>query len=250
MHVLIVYAHPERRSFNGALTDVTIDTLTGAGHGVEVADLYAEGFDPIERPAHYPDRADPAVFAPLTEQRHAWESDALPSGIRSEIERLERADLVIFQYPLWWHAQPAILKGWIDRVFVYGGLYTGSLRYDYGYFRGRRALCSVTTGAPRAAFSRYGRNGHMEHLMLGMHYSLYYVGYDVLAPFVAYGIQGGGLVYQEEQRFRKQLDHYLEDWARRLEHVATDVPIPFTGWADWDERGVIHHDHPARWNLQ
>lgn len=249
MHVLIVHSHPERRSFNGALTDVAVETLTGAGHLVEVADLYAEGFDPAEGPAHYPDRADPAVFATLTEQRRAWESGAIPPGIRSEIERLERADLVIFQYPLWWHAQPAILKGWIDRVFMYGGLYTGGMRYDRGYFRGRRALCSVTTGSPRAAFSRYGRGGQMEHLMLGMHYSLYYVGYDVLAPFVAYGIQGGGLVYQEEQHFRKQLEAYLRNWAQRLEHVATNEPIPFTGWADWDEHGVIRHDRPERWNL-
>ena len=249
MHVLIVHCHPEPGSFNAALRDVAVAVLERQGHTVEIADLYAQGFDPVEGPAHFAERADAQRFAALTEQRHAHDTGALPADVRQELERLERADLVIFQYPLWWHGPPAMLKGWLDRVFVYGGRYSGRMRYDAGYFRGRRAICSVTTGAPRPAFSRYGRNGHMEHLMLPMHYSLYYVGYDVLPPFVAYGVQGGGLMYQQEPAFRRQLEEDKARWARRLEALEGSAPIPFTGWGDWDEHGVVNHDNAARWAI-
>lgn len=65
--------------------------------------------------------SDGDYFSTLDEQRHAVESGALPADVQHEIARLMRADLVILQFPLWWHAQPAMLKGWFDRVFAYGG---------------------------------------------------------------------------------------------------------------------------------
>ncbi|WP_290649964.1 NAD(P)H-dependent oxidoreductase [Aquisalimonas sp.] len=112
MHALIVLAHPEPRSFNAGLKDVARTALEGQGHRVEVSDLYAEGFNPVEGPEHYRNRESAEVFSPLGEQRHAWNNDSLPADVRREIDRLERAELVILQFPLWWHAQPAILKGW------------------------------------------------------------------------------------------------------------------------------------------
>lgn len=247
MQVLIVHCHPEPRSFNAALTGTARETLEQQGHTVEVADLYEEGFDPVEGPSRYPSRADPSYFSALTEQRHGFETGCLPGDVQAEIRRLERADLVIFQFPLWWHAQPALLKGWFDRVFVYGGLYSGGMRFDRGRFAGRRAICSVTTGAPEATFSRQGRSGHMVRLMWPIHRSLYYLGYAVLAPQVAYGIQGGGLTYQSEGPFRRHLESCKTDWARRLEHLADESAIPFTGWDDWDETGVLKVRHPANW---
>ena len=94
MHVLIVYCHPEPASFNGALKDVAVDTLRRLGHTVEVADLHAEGFDPVEKGDHYPQRKDPNWFSGMAEQRHASETASLPPDIRREIARLQRADLV------------------------------------------------------------------------------------------------------------------------------------------------------------
>nr|WP_199678723.1 NAD(P)H-dependent oxidoreductase [Salinisphaera sp. LB1] len=193
MPTLIVHAHPEARSFNAALTATARNTLEARGHTVEISDLYAEGFDPVEGPRHYAERADSERFAPLTEQRHASERGQLPADVAREIDRLERADLVILQFPLWWHAQPAIVKGWFDRVFVYGGLYTGSRRYDAGHFRGKRAMLSVTTGGPRRSFLPYGRGGPIERLLWPINYSLYYMGFDVLAPQLTHGVQGAGI---------------------------------------------------------
>ncbi|WP_227370262.1 NAD(P)H-dependent oxidoreductase [Halomonas sp. M20] len=239
MHALIVHCHPEPRSFNAALKEVAREILQRLGYKVEVSDLYAEGFDPAEGPTHYMERTNTEVFTALTEQRHASELGSLPADVCREIERLARADLVVFQFPLWWHAQPAMLKGWMDRVFVYGGLYTGTYRYDRGHFRGKRAICCVTTGGPEATFAHNGRGGDIDLLLWPMHYSLYYMGYDVLPPFLAHGIQGGGPVYQAQDSFKAQLETYKAGWARRLETLEESTPIPFTGWNDWDERGVL-----------
>ncbi|HET7314477.1 NAD(P)H-dependent oxidoreductase [Salinisphaera sp.] len=246
MHALIVHCHPEPKSFNGALTRIARETLEAGGATVEIADLYADGFDPVEGPRHYEPRADTARFAPLTEQRHASENDSLPADVAREIDRLERADLVILQFPLWWHAQPAMMKGWFDRVFVYGGLYTGSRRYDAGHFRGRRAMLSVTTGGPARSFTHYGRGGAIERLLWPIHYSLYYMGFGVLAPFLAHGIQGGGIAYQADNAFRTHLEDTKARWAERLRRLDDSRPIPFTGWSDWTD-GVLDPEHPQRW---
>ncbi len=237
MHALIVFSHPEPSSFNGSLKDVAAQTLGRLGHSVEVSDLYGEGFDPVEGPGHYRRRVDHERFSALGEQRHAWRADALPADVRQEIERLERADLVVLQFPLWWHAQPAMLKGWFDRVFVSGGLYTSTMRYDRGHFRGRRAILSVTTGAPAGSFAPGGRGGDIDHLLWPIQYSLHYMGFTVLPPFVAHGVQGHGYAYRCEGEARRQREADLAAWARRLERLEDARPLSFPGWDDWDEAG-------------
>lgn len=247
MNVLIVMAHPERASFNGGLVDAAIESLESEGHSVDLDDLYREGFDPVEGASHYTDRVDDGYFAPLTEQRAHYEGGKLPADVQREIQRLEWADLVVFQFPLWWHAQPAILKGWFDRVLVYGGLYSGSRRYDRGHFRGKTAMCSVTAGSPESAFMPLGRAGDMADWLWPMHASLNYVGFNVLAPQVSYGVQGGGIRYQDEGDFRAHLDRQLSQWAARLPGLLDEAAIPFTGWEDWDQNGILKQTHPMRW---
>lgn len=247
MNVLIVLAHPERASFNGGLADVAKKGLQNEGHTIDMDDLYREEFDPVERATHYAHRIDADYFAPLNEQRAHYERGQLPIDVQREIARLEWADMVIFQFPLWWHAQPAILKGWFDRVLVYGGLYSGSQRYNRGYFKGKRAMCSVTSGSPEKAFLPFGRAGNMVEWLWPIHASLYYVGFDVLAPQVSYGVQGGGIRYQEESTFRDQLEQKKAAWAERLPLLFNEPSIPFTGWEDWDDEGVLKHSSALRW---
>jgi len=250
MNVLIVLAHPERKSFNGGLVDVAVKQLVDEGHTVDVDDLYAEQFDPVERAEHYPYRAVASdYFYPLNEQRAHYEQNTLPQDVQRELARLEWADLVIFQFPLWWHAQPAILKGWFDRVLVYGGRYTSRMRYDHGYYRGKQTMLSVTTGSPEKAFQPFGRAGNMVHWLWPMHASLYYVGFNVLAPQVSYGIQGGGIRYQEEADIIGHLETCKATWVSRLKNLDSELPIPFTGWDDWDDDGVLRQTNPLRWRL-
>lgn len=247
MNILIVLAHPERKSFNGALADTASVALQERNHRVQIDDLYAESFDPVERAEWYPARANSSYFAPLTEQSSHFKADQLPTDVKREISRLHWADLVILQFPLWWHGPPAILKGWFDRVFVYGGLYSGRMRYDRGYFRGKQAMCSVTTGSPEATFMPFGRAGNMVEWLWPIHSSLNYVGYDVLSPNVSYGVQAGGIKYQEESAFEEHLKAQNANWASRLQSIEKEPSIPFTGWEDWNNEGVLKHSHPMRW---
>ncbi|MDE2791103.1 MAG: NAD(P)H-dependent oxidoreductase [Paracoccaceae bacterium] len=246
VHALIVHCHPELESFNRALTEVAGATLREQGFSVDVSDLYNQDFDPCERAEHYVNRDDSAVFSPLREQRHASETNTLPEDVQREIARLKRADLVLFQFPIWWHGQPAILKGWFDRVFVNGSLYTSAMRYDRGYFRCRRAVCSVTTGAPEFAFGPGSRGGDIERILWSTHYSLHYMGFDVLPPFVAFGIQGHGYTYLDDEENDRHLNVIRETWKERLKTLDRDKALRFLGWGDWDQDGRSKTGKPGR----
>ncbi len=237
MHVLFVLCHPEPASLNAALTQTAVDHFRSQGDTAEVSDLYAEGFDPVEKAAHYGNRENEEFFAPMAEQRHAWTTESLHGDVTREIARLEKADLVILQFPIWWHSIPAMLKGWFDRVFVGGGLYTSTMRYDRGYFRGKRAICSVTAGAPAAAHEPGGRGGEIDQILWSTNYSFYYMGYDVLPPFEICGVQGHGFSYADEAAFEKQIETAKSDWIARLGNIDQEQPMPFPGWDDWDEMG-------------
>jgi len=237
VHALIVHCHPEPSSFNRALTGVACTTLRERGHSVDISDLYRQGFDPCERAEHYTNRDNVTFFSPLGEQRHAFETGTLPEDVHREIARLECADLVVFQFPIWWHGQPAMLKGWFDRVFVNGGLYSSAMRYDRGRFRGRKAVCSTTAGAPEAAFGPRSRGGDIERILWPIHYSLHYMGFHVLPPFVAFGIQGHGYAYEDHDRNDCRLARCLEAWKQRLKRLDLDTPLQFQGWDNWDADG-------------
>ncbi|MBY5990090.1 NAD(P)H-dependent oxidoreductase [Roseovarius atlanticus] len=238
MHTHIVHAHPEPTSYNGALTDTAQQALTRSGGTVSISDLCAEGFDPVERAAHYTDRADADAFAALNEQRNAWKTDTVPGDVATEIGRLESADLLILQFPLWWHGPPAVLKGWMDRVFMSGGLYPSRMRYDAGYFRGKRAMVSVTTGAPEQAFGPGSRGGDFDVMLWPVQYSLHYMGFTVLPPFISYGVQGHGYSYEDKDSLEGRLKANLDTWAGRLSNLDSDTPLHFPGWDDWDDGGA------------
>jgi NAD(P)H dehydrogenase (quinone) len=239
LNILIVYCHPEPSSFNAALKNAAIETFMTSGNTVEISDLYGEGFDPIEGASHYQNRVITDRFEPLAEQRNACSTDTLPDDINREIERLKNCDLVIFQFPMWWHQQPAMLKGWCDRVFVAGGLYTSKMRYSNGYFKGKRAICSVTSGAPITTFTERGRaGGTIETLLHTLNYSLHYMGFTVLRPQLFTEIQGSGFTYRTEEKFEKHLNSCLIDWKNSLINIDQRESLKFPDWKDWDEKGV------------
>lgn len=243
MRALIVLAHPESRSFNAQMKDVAIAALTSQGYNVEVSDLYAMGFDPLEGPHHYRSPLDPEWFKAQSEQRHAYETNAVSPDVQAEIDKLERAQIVIFQYPMWWFSMPAILKGWLDRVLIYGGLYTSHVRYDRGHFRGRRAMVSITTGAPESTHQYNGRNGDADLLLWPMNFTLYYMGYTVLPHFVASGIEGG-IQYSDPGTIATRLQGHKDAWRERLLQLEQTEPLKFNGWEDWDEFGRLRPGAP------
>lgn len=118
MNTLIVLAHPEAHSYNAELAHTTQRTLEAQGHQVRLADLYAQSFAPDEHARHFSRRADWSRFDAQTEQRFSSQQDALASDVQEQLDHLLWADLLVLQFPLWWFGMPAILKGWMDRVFV------------------------------------------------------------------------------------------------------------------------------------
>jgi NAD(P)H dehydrogenase (quinone) len=224
MNVLIVHAHPEPRSFASALRDAAAGELAAAGHAVIVSDLYAMGFDPRLTRADFATADDPGYFKPQREQMAAAANGGFAPGLLDEMEKLRAADLVIFTFPIWWFSLPAILKGWVDRVFAMGFAYGGGKVHETGPFRGKRAMLAMTTGGPAASYSTGGRNGELHALLSHIEWGMLdFVGFDVLSPFVVWGPARA----TDEDRAAT-----LAVWRERLraiEHEAPVRPKPLAG---------------------
>ncbi|WP_038387398.1 NAD(P)H-dependent oxidoreductase, partial [Bradyrhizobium elkanii] len=123
MKVLIVFAHQEAQSFNAALLARSVAELTALGHAVRISDLYAMRFNPVATAGDFGARRFPDRLQYDREQKYNLQHGALSGDIAAEIEKLLWCDLLILQFPLWWFSVPAIMKGWIDRVFVNGAIY-------------------------------------------------------------------------------------------------------------------------------
>jgi NAD(P)H dehydrogenase (quinone) len=238
MHAHIVLAHPEPRSFNAHLAAVARRALEAQGWTISLSDLYAMGFDPCERAEHYAARQQPARFDVQAEQRHASDSGSIPGAVAAEIERLDRADLLVLQYPMWWHLPPAMLKGWLDRVLIYGEVYTSQKRFENGRFVGKRAMISVTVGTSEATYAFDGRSGDIDLLLWPVNFSLAYVGYSVLSPFVAYGVEAG-LRYSDASVVEARLQRVGADLAATLARLDGIGFLPFNRMAEWGADGRI-----------
>jgi NAD(P)H dehydrogenase (quinone) len=188
MRVFIVHAHPEPRSFNGALTRNAAEELGSRGHEVIVSDLYGMGFDPVSGRANFRTVRDREYFRQQAEEAHAAALNGFAPELQAEHDKLVWCDALIFQFPLWWFGLPAILKGWVDRVFASGGrTYGGGRWYDRGVFAGKRAMCSVTIGGPAPIYSEHGLNGHIDRILFPInHGMLYFTGFSVIEPFLVH----------------------------------------------------------------
>jgi NAD(P)H dehydrogenase (quinone) len=132
MKILVVYAHPNPQSFNHAILDAFTSGLSESGHTYEVVDLYAMRFNPC---------LDGGDLAKIT-------AGKTPEDIRAEQERVSRAEGLVFIHPVWWAGAPAILKGWVDRVFSMGFAYTFEKTGNpVGLLKHRKGLVINTAGA-------------------------------------------------------------------------------------------------------
>ena len=238
MHAHFVLAHPEPHSYNAHLAASGAAALETAGWTTSTTDLYAAGFDPCERAEHFRDRAAPDRFDTQAEQRHASDTGTLPKAVTDELRLMDKADLLVLQYPLWWHMPPAMLKGWFDRVLAYGEVYTGAKRFENGRFKGKRALLSVTVGTSRETYGHNGRSGDIELMLWPVNFSLAFVGYTILSPFVGYGVEGA-LRYSDPAVVEARLKTIVEEFRSSLADIAERPVVPFHTMADWTKEGRI-----------
>jgi len=217
MRILIVHAHPEANSFNGAMTCVAVEALTDQGHDVTVSDLYAMDFHAPSDRSNFATVADEGYFKPQAEETHAASHGGFAPALEAEIQKLETCDLLIFQFPIWWFGLPAILKGWVDRVFAMGRIYGHGRAYEEGKFRGRRAMLSLTTGAPADSWVAGGRHGDIDAILRPIHRGIFqFVGFDVLRPHLACSPARVG----DNERAAM-----LDDWRQRVRGLFDEAPM-------------------------
>jgi NAD(P)H dehydrogenase (quinone) len=217
MKVFLVYWHPEPRSFNAAMFRTAIETLSTAGHEVMTSDLHAMRFDPVSSRSNFTTVKDPDYFKPQVEEAYATEMNGFAPDVEAEIRKVEGCDLMIWQFPLWWFGLPAVLKGWVDRVFAMQRTYGGGRIYQSGVFRGKRAMLSLSTGGPEQAYVEGGLQGDISGILRPVQRGvLQFLGFDVLAPQIVYG---------PARMTNDQRTIALATYARRLQSIGSESPI-------------------------
>ncbi|XP_059709462.1 ribosyldihydronicotinamide dehydrogenase [quinone]-like isoform X1 [Haemorhous mexicanus] len=216
--VLIVYAHQEPKSFNGSLLKIAVEELTKQGCSVTVSDLYAMQFEPrATRNDIVGHLHNPEAFNYGVETWEAYKRGGLSKDVVEEQKKVQQADLLIFQFPLFWFNMPAILKGWMDRVLVQGFAYDLSKVYDGGLLQGKLSLFSLTTGASQEMYSKEGISGDIRYVLWPMqHGIMHFCGVKVLEPHICYAPES----VSEEKR--KEM---LAAWTQRLKTLWKEEPI-------------------------
>lgn len=217
----IVYCHPEPQSFVGAMAQTARHALHRAGWEVSLSDLYAKDFNPVASAADFADRSNPTHLVYPLEQRHARETATLAADIAEELEPVLAADLLVLAFPVFWFSVPAMLKGWIDRVFLSGTFYGGRRVYDCGGMSGRRAIVLTALGGREHMFGPGAIHGDLaggmlRHLLQG---TLGYVGYQVYEPIVAYHVP-----YVSDSERRAMLDALALALGRLDERAVLPLP--------------------------
>lgn len=209
--ILIVHAHPEKQSFNAALKDRTADFFRSQGADVKISDLYRMGFNPVGDKHDFMALKNPDFFKYQMEQVNAFENNLFAADVKTEMDKFEWADTVIFVFPLWWFGLPAILKGWVDRIFAMGFSYgAGKGVYDNGSFKDKTAFCIITTGGPEMAYGKTGKNGELDQILYPIHHGMFYfVGMQVKAPFICFS--PARISDQERKSELERLDIFLQE---------------------------------------
>lgn len=224
MNILLVHAQPESTSLTRHLVNTATQVLTARGHTVVQSDLYGMGWKAVFDGQDFPDRINPERLSFIEESQHAFAHGRQTSDVEQEQRKVLAADAVILLFPLWWFSMPAIMKGWIERVWAYGLAYGyqgkgNAHRYGEGSFTGKRALLAVSVGGPERDYSPRGINGALEQLLFPItHGTLFYTGMEVLPTFAVYG---SGRLSTDS------LPEVEANWRSRLEGLFDDAPIPF-----------------------
>jgi NAD(P)H dehydrogenase (quinone) len=217
MKVLIVLAHPEPQSMNGALFTTAIKTLEAAGHEVKTSNLYAMRFNPVSDRDNFTKLQNPDFFKQQLEELHATATGGFAADIETEQQKVEWCHLMVWQFPLWWFSVPGILKGWVDRVFAMGRFYGQGRVYEQGVFKGKKALLSLTTGGAEEAYLQDGLHGNIHNILKHIHRGMLgFTGFTVLRPQIVYG---------PSRQTPEQRQQELTRWANRLLQVFEEAPL-------------------------
>ena len=140
MRHLIIYAHPNENSLNHSILTTVVDHLKSQNNEIIIRDLYHIGFDPV------------LSLNDMYGQRSGKVSDE----VKLEQEYISWAEQITFIYPIWWTGLPAIMKGYIDRVFSYGFAYRYDQGIQKGLLKGKKAVIINTHGKSHEEYKQTG----------------------------------------------------------------------------------------------
>lgn len=140
MQYLIIYAHPNPASFNHAILETISEELNKKNKNYKVRDLYKIGFNPVLS----------------ARELSAIQKGDVPKDIKKEQNYISKADTLIFISPIWWSAMPAMLKGYIDRVFSLKFAYDITEEGVAGLLQGKKVFIVSTTGASKEDYEKMG----------------------------------------------------------------------------------------------
>lgn len=204
MKILIVIAHPEPASFNAAMYREAVKT----------SDLYQMNFNPVSERKNFTTVKNQAYFSQQAEEHFAYESNGFAGDVLEEQDKILWCDLMIWQFPLWWFSAPAILKGWVDKVFAMGKFYNNGQIFETGLLKGKKALLSITTGGPEKNYvpAKYGSTDQILHpIQTGI---LEFVGFSVLPAEIHFSVE------HSDDAERKMI---LEKWNNRLKNIISET---------------------------
>lgn len=165
MKHLIIYAHPNEGSLNHSLLETVIQNTESPKHEVEVRDLYKINFDPV---------------LSLTDMQ-GQRSGKVSHDVQQEQDYISWAEHITFIYPIWWTGLPAIVKGYIDRVFSYGFAYRYDQGIQKGLLTGKKAIIINTHGK---SYAEYEQTGMDKALFLTSDKGIFlYSGLEVIRHF-------------------------------------------------------------------
>lgn len=222
MKTLVVIAHPEAKSLCAEFARRGASRMRSEGE-VRIVDLYAEDFDPVIRPSHFPSRASTDRFEPMVEQARQAATGEVSADVARHQSALEWSDRLLIVFPLWWWSMPAILKGWVDRVL--------STDFAYGSrdLKGRIVMLCTTAETKAERFAASDERNPLHHIERGI---LKYCGFEVAPSFVAADI------YSVSDEHREKLLTEFERWvganlgqvtiACDRRGVSADAPLALT----------------------
>lgn len=171
MHILVVMTHPAGSSLTRSIASAIVNAGAALGHTVELVDLVAEGFDPVFK------SADHAAFTA---------AGATPPDVRQEQQRIDRADHLVLVHPVYWWSMPAVLKGWIDRVFVSGWAFEEDA--DGGIVKKLGRLNVHLIALAGASAATYAKHGYRNAMRAQIDHGIFdFCGAPVVTSELVYG---------------------------------------------------------------
>lgn len=216
MNIFILHYYDDEKTFNHRLFLREKEFFESTGANVACTLLTHNNFNPVSGRENFTECSDKNFFSQKKEERFAAANNTFKPEIEHEIQKLEKCDFLLIQFPLRFFSMPAVLKGYIDKHFALGRIYGGLAIYENGFFKGKRALLSIIADEAQEHFIADGLHGDIQEIINPIHRGiLQYIGFSLLADKIFYAPDS----YPPDEQ-QKMID----DFIARLRMLSAESP--------------------------